>query len=108
MNQAARSLSALGLAGQGPQPGQPAKRSGWLGKRPGTGERAEEVGHVFVYEAARRVVRIDDHLADGVNRKPVVTGVALADGSHELHGLANVAERLAAARFVEDGVDVGC
>ena len=80
---------------------------GVAGERSGAGEGAEEVGRVFVHETACGVVRIDDHLADGVDRKPVVGSVALPDRGDELDGLANVAEGLAAARFVEDGVDVG-
>ena len=42
------------------------------GERSRAGERAEEVGHSVVHEAACRVVGIDDHLADGVDGEPVV------------------------------------
>jgi hypothetical protein len=70
---------------------------GVAGERSRAGELAEEVRHPFVLEAACGVVGIDDHLTDGVDRKAVVGGVALADGSDKLDGLADVAERLAAA-----------
>ena len=83
------------------------KALGMAGERSGAGKGAEEVGRVFVHETACRVVRIDHHLADGVDRKPVVGSLALPDRGYELNRLTNVAERLAAARFVEDGFDDG-
>jgi hypothetical protein len=47
-------------------------------------------------------------LADAVDRKRAVDGVALRDGGEQLYRLANVARCLAAAGLVEDAIERGC
>src|SRR4051794_19171402 len=73
----------------------------------GTGERAEVVRRAFEHEAPGGVVGIDRHLADRVDRQRAVAGRSDAHGGEQLDRLANVAQRVAAARLVVDAVDRG-
>ena len=73
----------------------------------GTGERAEEVGGSLVHQTAGGMIGVDGHLADGVDDQPVFRVLPGAHGGEQFDGLADVAQLLAASRFVEHAVDVG-
>jgi hypothetical protein len=61
------------------------------------GERAEEVGGAFVHEPAGCAVGIYCHPANGVHGQLALRRVPCTHGGEESDGLANVAQRFAAA-----------
>ena len=63
-------------------------------RRPGTGQRAEEVGGSLVHQAAGRVVGVDGHPADRVDGQPLFRVLPGTHGGEQFDGLADVAQRL--------------
>src|SRR4051794_7469358 len=81
----------------------------WVAReRAGALEAAEEVGRVVEQEPSRRTRRVDGHLADRVDREPVLDRQALAYGREHVDRLADVAQRLAPPGLVEDPIEIRC
>src|SRR5689334_8574305 len=70
-----------------------------------TRERAEVIGGLVQQEAADSALRIDRHLADGVDRQMIGVLVDAGDGE-DLDRLGDVAEGVSPAGLVDDSVQI--